>query len=63
MFQALYTAGSKRNINLKIAQNWPSKAYPNSDTEYLVKKKAAQVPNLTLMPIQALGCGIPHTNG
>lgn len=43
MFQALYAAGSKRKINLKIAQNWPTKLYPNVDTEYLVKKKAAQV--------------------
>lgn len=43
VFQALYAAGSKRNINLKIAQNWPTKLYPNIDTEYLVKKKAAQV--------------------
>lgn len=43
MFQALYAAGSKRNIDLKIAQNWPSKQFPNVDTEYLVKKEAAQV--------------------
>lgn len=43
MFQALYAAGSKRNINLRIAQNWPTKSNPNLDTDYLVKKKAAQV--------------------
>lgn len=43
VFQALLAAGSKRKINLKIAQNWPTKAFPNIDTEYLVKKKAAQV--------------------
>lgn len=47
MFQALYAAGSKRKINLKIAQNWPTKLNPNLDTEYLVRKKAAQV-NKTL---------------
>lgn len=43
VFQSLYAAGSKKNINLRIAQNWPSKSFPNVDTEYLVKKKAAQV--------------------
>ncbi|PZC75645.1 hypothetical protein B5X24_HaOG205888 [Helicoverpa armigera] len=49
VFQALYAAGSKRNIDLKIAQNWPSKNFPNVDTEYLVKKKAAQVKELGIV--------------
>ncbi|KAG6454295.1 hypothetical protein O3G_MSEX008620 [Manduca sexta] len=59
VFQALYAAGSKRNINLKIAQNWPTKAYPNIDTEYLVKKKAAQVRSLNFSKL--LGGGVLHT--
>lgn len=59
VFQALYAAGSKRKIDLKIAQNWPSKQYPNVDTEYLVKKKAAQVRSLNFSKL--LGNGILHT--
>ncbi|CAG4935737.1 unnamed protein product [Parnassius apollo] len=59
VFQALYAAGSKRKINLKIAQNWPTKAYPNIDTEYLVKKKAAQVRSLNFSKL--LGNGVLHT--
>ncbi|XP_053604375.1 5'-3' exonuclease PLD3-like isoform X3 [Plodia interpunctella] len=59
VFQALYAAGSKRNINLKIAQNWPTKLYPNIDTEYLVKKKAAQVRSLNFSKL--LGGGVLHT--
>ncbi|KAL0880322.1 hypothetical protein ABMA27_002773 [Loxostege sticticalis] len=59
VFQALYAAGSKRKINLKIAQNWPTKLYPNVDTEYLVKKKAAQVRSLNFSKL--LGNGVLHT--
>ncbi|CAG9787668.1 unnamed protein product [Diatraea saccharalis] len=59
VFQALYAAGSKRNINLKIAQNWPTKLYPNIDTDYLVKKKAAQVRSLNFSKL--LGNGVLHT--
>ncbi|XP_073955099.1 5'-3' exonuclease PLD3-like isoform X2 [Choristoneura fumiferana] len=59
VFQALYAAGSKRHINLKIAQNWPTKSYPNVDTEYLVKKKAAQVRSLNFSKL--LGNGVLHT--
>ncbi|XP_063826849.1 5'-3' exonuclease PLD3-like isoform X1 [Ostrinia nubilalis] len=59
VFQALYAAGSKRKINLKIAQNWPTKLYPNVDTEYLVKKKAAQVRSLNFSKL--LGSGVLHT--
>ncbi|CAH2047776.1 unnamed protein product, partial [Iphiclides podalirius] len=59
VFQALYAAGSKRRINLKIAQNWPSKDYPNIDTEYLLKKKAAQVRSLNFSKL--LGGGVLHT--
>ncbi|CAG9134872.1 unnamed protein product [Plutella xylostella] len=59
VFQALLAAGSKRNINLRIAQNWPTKQYPNIDTEYLVKKKAAQVRSLNFSKL--LGHGVLHT--
>ncbi|XP_045769348.1 5'-3' exonuclease PLD3-like isoform X1 [Maniola jurtina] len=59
VFQALLAAGTKRKINLKIAQNWPSKSYPNVDTEYLIKKKAAQVRSLNFSKL--LGGGVLHT--
>ncbi|KAL4716073.1 hypothetical protein ACJJTC_013850 [Scirpophaga incertulas] len=59
VFQALYAAGSKRKINLKIAQNWPTKSFPNIDTDYLVKKKAAQVRSLNFSKL--LGNGVLHT--
>ncbi|CAG9562619.1 unnamed protein product [Danaus chrysippus] len=59
VFQALLAAGTKRNINLKIAQNWPTKLNPNIDTEYLVKKKAAQVRSLNFSKL--LGGGVLHT--
>lgn len=43
VFQALLAAGAKRKVTIRIAQNWPTRQYPNVDTQYLVKKKAAQV--------------------
>ncbi|XP_052740919.1 5'-3' exonuclease PLD3 isoform X3 [Bicyclus anynana] len=59
VFQALLAAGTKRKIKLKIAQNWPTKSNPNIDTEYLVKKKAAQVRSLNFSKL--LGGGVLHT--
>lgn len=59
VFQALLAAGTRRKINVKIAQNWPTKAFPNIDTEYLVKKKAAQVRSLNFSKL--LGGGVLHT--
>ncbi|CAH2084564.1 unnamed protein product [Euphydryas editha] len=59
VFQALLAAGTKRKIDLKIAQNWPTKSNPNIDTEYLVKKKAAQVRSLNFSKL--LGGGVLHT--
>ncbi|XP_041979993.1 5'-3' exonuclease PLD3-like isoform X2 [Aricia agestis] len=59
VFQALLNAGTKRRIKLKIAQNWPSKQYPNMDSEYLVRKKAAQVRSLNFSKL--LGGGVLHT--
>ncbi|XP_072932846.1 5'-3' exonuclease PLD3-like isoform X2 [Epargyreus clarus] len=59
VFQALLAAGTKRKIDLKIAQNWPTKLNPNVDTEYLVKKKAAQVRSLNFSKL--LGSGVLHT--
>ncbi|GBP28445.1 Phospholipase D3 [Eumeta japonica] len=59
VFQALYWAGSKRKINLRIAQNWPTKGFPNIDTEYLAKKKAAQVRSLNFSKL--FGNGVLHT--
>ncbi|KAJ2951155.1 hypothetical protein O0L34_g5547 [Tuta absoluta] len=59
VFQALYNAGLKRKIKLRIAQNWPTKLFPNVDTEYLQKKKAAQVRSLNFSKL--LGSGVLHT--
>jgi len=37
------TAGKEKGISIKIAQNIPSKNFPNSDTAELVQANAAQV--------------------
>ncbi|XP_025837185.1 phospholipase D3 isoform X3 [Agrilus planipennis] len=59
VFQALLNAGTKRNISIKIAQNSPTREQPNTDTEYLVKRKAADVRSLNF--VQLLGGGVLHT--
>ncbi|KAK4881376.1 hypothetical protein RN001_004695 [Aquatica leii] len=60
VFQALLNAGLNKRIKIKIAQNVPSQSNPNTDTEYLVKRKAAEVRNLNFP--QLLGAsGVLHT--
>lgn len=59
VFQALLRAGTERGITVKIAQNAPTQEQPNLDTEYLVKRKAAQVRSLNFA--QLLGAGVLHT--
>ncbi|KAF5298271.1 hypothetical protein FQR65_LT09782 [Abscondita terminalis] len=60
VFQALLNAGLNRGIKIKIAQNVPSQSNPNIDTEYLVKRKAAEVRNNNFP--QLLGSnGVLHT--
>lgn len=59
VFQALLKAGTERNIAVKIAQNAPTQENPNLDTEYLMKRKAAQVRSLNFA--QLIGSGVLHT--
>ncbi|XP_066259189.1 5'-3' exonuclease PLD3-like isoform X1 [Euwallacea similis] len=59
IFQALLKAGTERGISIRIAQNAPSQNYPNVDTEFLIKRKAAQVRSLNF--VRLLGAGVLHT--
>lgn len=59
IFQALLKAGTDRGVAIRIAQNAPSRNYPNVDTEFLVKRKAAQVRSLNFAKL--LGHGVLHT--
>lgn len=59
IFQALLKAGTDRGVTIRIAQNAPTQNYPNVDTEFLVKRKAAQVRSLNFVKI--LGGGVLHT--
>jgi phospholipase D3/4 len=43
IFERLLDAGRNRGISIKIAQNIPSKAYPQLDTLKLSNAKAAKV--------------------
>ncbi|KAL3275134.1 hypothetical protein HHI36_019904 [Cryptolaemus montrouzieri] len=59
VFQALLKAGTDKGISIKIAQNIPTQSYPDIDTEYLVKRKAAEVRSLNFAKI--MGSGVLHT--
>lgn len=59
VFQALLQAGTERGLIIKIAQNAPTQEQPNLDTEYLVKRKAAEVRSLNF--VQLIGNGVLHT--
>lgn len=48
-----------RKIPIKIAQNAPTWSQPNTDTEYLIKRKAAEVRSLNFAKL--LGNGVLHT--
>ncbi|KAI4457518.1 phospholipase d - related [Holotrichia oblita] len=59
IYNALLTAGLDKNIKIKIAQNAPSLDQPNTDTESLGKKGAAQVRSLNFAKL--IGSGVLHT--
>lgn len=59
IFQALLTAGTKRGLTVKIAQNMPSRSQPNLDTEILSNQHAAEVRSLNFPRL--VGSGILHT--
>ncbi|CAG9822670.1 unnamed protein product [Phaedon cochleariae] len=59
IFQSLLKAGIERGIKIRITQNAPSQNYPNTDTELLVKRKAAEVRTLNFAKL--LGSGVLHT--
>lgn len=59
VFQSLLHAGKHRGIKIKIAQNAPTQDQPNTDTEFLVRRKAAEVRSLNFA--QLLGGGVLHT--
>ncbi|CAG9765227.1 unnamed protein product [Ceutorhynchus assimilis] len=59
IFQALLKAGTDRGVAIRVAQNAPSQNYPNVDTEFLVKRKAAKVRSLNFAKL--LGNGVLHT--
>lgn len=48
-----------KNISLKVAQNAPTQSQPNVDTEFLIKRKAAEVRSLNFNKL--LGGGVLHT--
>jgi hypothetical protein len=43
IFQALLRTGLEKKVNIRIAQNFPSKSQSTSDTEILAKSGAAEV--------------------
>lgn len=59
LFDRLLEVGTRTNVKIKIAQNWPSYDNPNIDTEYLEKRKAAEVRSLNFAKI--LGSGVLHS--
>ncbi|CAN7995409.1 unnamed protein product, partial [Ixodes hexagonus] len=59
IFNEILEAGTKRGINIRIAQNLPSEKLPNLDTEELVQKGAAVVRTLNFTRLQ--GAGVLHT--
>ncbi|XP_054006536.1 5'-3' exonuclease PLD3-like isoform X1 [Hylaeus anthracinus] len=59
IFRLLLEAGRDRNILLNIAQNMPTQASPNVDTEILARKANAKVRSLNFAGL--LGGGVLHT--
>lgn len=56
VFQSLLEAGRDRQIVLKIAQNMPSRASPNTDSQILAKKANAQVNFFSLRHFDKVKC-------
>lgn len=59
IFNSLLDAGTKRKIDIRIAQSEPSSVSPNLDTEILIKRKAAQVRSVDFRKL--VGGGVLHT--
>lgn len=59
IFKNILNAGTKRGIKIRIAQNMPSAAQPNFDTEILIKEKAANVRSVDFTRL--MGAGVLHT--
>lgn len=59
IFNRLMTAGTDRNIQVKIAQSKASDVSPNVDTEILANQSAAEVRNVDFPRL--LGGGVLHT--
>uniref|UniRef100_A0A336MHH7 CSON000579 protein n=1 Tax=Culicoides sonorensis TaxID=179676 RepID=A0A336MHH7_CULSO len=59
IFNLLLEAGTKRDIQIKIAQSKPSEVSPNIDTQILAQKKAAIVRSVDFPRL--LGGGVLHT--
>ncbi|XP_063703810.1 5'-3' exonuclease PLD3-like isoform X2 [Culicoides brevitarsis] len=59
IFESLLEAGTKRGIQIKIAQSKPSDVSPNTDTEILASQKAAVVRSVDFPRL--VGGGVLHT--
>lgn len=59
IFQQLLSAGLSKKVKLRIAQSEPTQNNPNHDTEYFVKRKAAEVRSVNFPRL--LGGGVLHT--
>jgi hypothetical protein len=59
VFQSLLQAGLDRKIKIHIAQSAPTQSSPNLDTEYLAKRKAAEVRSVNFPRL--IGGGVLHT--
>lgn len=59
IFRRLMDAGTRRQVKIKIAQNFPSKLFPQTDTWNLAKANAAEVRSLNFERL--LGAGVLHT--
>ncbi|XP_037920584.1 5'-3' exonuclease PLD3-like isoform X2 [Hermetia illucens] len=59
IFQQILNSGTQRKLRIRIAQNAPTQQQPNLDTEYLIKRKAAEVRSVNFLKL--LGGGVLHT--
>lgn len=59
IFNNILKAGAKRGLKIRIAQNAPTHAQPNLDTEILIKHKAATVRSVDFTRL--FGAGVLHT--
>lgn len=59
IFQRILTNGIQNKYTIRIAQSAPTQDNPNLDTEYLVKKNAAEVRSINFPRL--IGGGVLHT--